>query len=163
MKILVVSDSHGSRELLNSIVLKHKDSIDLMIHLGDNLVDGIDVSRSFPTVAFLGVLGNCDYASMYADAHYEGSFLAEGVRIFYTHGHKYNVDYGIEFLALNAKLKGASIALYGHTHVAKICDSMGITVINPGSISRPRDNSGGSYAIIDIKDSKTSYKIYEVQ
>ena len=163
MKILVVSDSHGDRELLYSIVLKHKDSIDLVIHLGDNLIDGIDIMRSFPTVAFLGVLGNCDYASMYADAHFEGTFFAEGKRIFYTHGHKYNVDYGVEYLAQNAKLRNADIALFGHTHVSKVCECSTVTIINPGSISRPRDGSGGSYALIEIKDSNLTYKICEVQ
>ena len=41
----------------------------------------------------------------------------DGVKIFFTHGHAYQVGYGLEELEQTARDLGASIACYGHTHV----------------------------------------------
>lgn len=163
MNILVVSDSHGDTELLHDIISQNRAWCDLVIHLGDNLLDINEVMRDFPTVAKLGVLGNCDFASMYADAKYEGAFTAEKRRIFYTHGHKYNVNFGLEYLASTAKFNKADIALYGHTHVALCEEVSGVLVVNPGSISRPRDGSSGTYAKITVNEDKVDCKIIEVK
>ncbi|MBE6681512.1 MAG: metallophosphoesterase [Ruminococcaceae bacterium] len=163
MKILVVSDTHGDTELLYSIVSKYRANTDLVIHLGDNLKDINEVMRDFPTIAKLGVLGNCDFASMYLDPVSEGCFTAEKRRIFYTHGHKYHVDYGSERLAANAKYKGADIVLYGHTHVALCKEQNGVLVINPGSLSRPRDNTNGTYVRLEVSGSDVKYDIIEVE
>lgn len=163
MKILVVSDTHGAVELLHGIVSKHQMDTDLVIHLGDNLKDIGEVMRDFPTVAKLGVLGNCDFASMYLNPTAEGTFTAEGRRIFYTHGHKYNVDHGVEYLASTAKFNGCNIALYGHTHKSVVTEFLNVTVINPGSLSRPRDNSNGSYALLTIDGEDFKCEIIEVE
>lgn len=162
MKILVVSDTHGDTELLHDVIFRNHSGLDLAIHLGDNLKDFNEVMMEFPNIASLGVLGNCDFASMYADAKTEGCFTAENHRIFYTHGHKYNVSYGIEYLASNAKFNNCDIALYGHTHIGVISECSGVKVINPGSLSRPRDNSNGSYALLEIHGEKINCRIIEV-
>jgi len=39
----------------------------------------------------------------------------------------------------------------------------GVTVINPGSLSMPRDGSNGTYACIEILDEKTVCRIVEVE
>ena len=162
MKIIVLSDTHGNTELLRNVIFRNQVGLDLAIHLGDNLKDFNEVMIEFPYIASLGVLGNCDFASMYFDAKTEGCFCAEKRRIFYTHGHKYNVDHGVEYLSYNAKFNNCDIALYGHTHVGVITECSGVTVINPGSLSRPRDNSGGTYAILEICGDNLKCKILEV-
>lgn len=162
MNILVVSDSHGNTELLKDIISRNRAWCDLVIHLGDNMLDINEVIRDFSNIAHLGVLGNCDFASMYSNAKTEGSFTAEKRRIFYTHGHKYNVNHGLDLLAFTAKFNKADIALYGHTHVAFCEEINGVLVVNPGSISSPRDGSGGTYAKITIKEDKADCKIVEV-
>ena len=162
MKILVVSDTHGDVELLYDIVSKHRLGTDLVIHLGDNFPDAESVMRDFPTIAFLGTIGNCDFPFMCSNAKYEGSFGVEGKRIFYTHGHKYNVKYGLDYLVSNAKFKGCDIALYGHSHVSFAEEVNGVLVINPGSLSRPRDNTNGTYCLLEINDKNVEYKILEV-
>ena len=73
----------------------------------------------------------------------------EGVRIFYTHGHNYNVKYGTQRLSETAKANCYDIVLYGHTHIAKILYEDGIYIVNPGSCSSPRAGKA-SYAVIDI-------------
>ena len=163
MNILIFSDTHGDTEKMYDIVSKNRLKTDLVIHLGDYLKDAGEVMRNFSTIAFLGVLGNCDFASMYADAKHEAFFTAEKVRIFYTHGHKYNVNYGNEYLASNAKFNGCKIALYGHTHVALNEEINGVTVINPGSISSPRDGSCGTYAYLTVDGENFKCEILEVE
>lgn len=163
MKILVVSDTHGDVELLHDIVSKHRLSVDLVIHLGDNITDGNSVMADFPEVAFLGVKGNCDYYNLFSDSKYEGTFNADGRRIFYTHGHKYNVNFGVEYLVSNVKFNGCNVALFGHTHVGFAEEINGVLVINPGSLSRPRDATNGTYCILDISENSVNYKIVEVE
>ena len=162
MKFLIVSDTHGDVTALDELVKRYRAGVDLVIHLGDHLVDFNEVMRDFPTRAGIGVLGNCDFASMYLNARYEGSFSAEERRIFYSHGHKYNVKYGSEYIVSNAKLNKCDIVLYGHTHVRACEELNGVLVINPGSLSRPRDGERGSYAILTVNGKNASCEILEV-
>ena len=59
---------------------------------------------------------------------------AEQIKIYYCHGHRYSVKSGLDLLAQEAKRRGCEIALYGHTHEAKISVVDGVTLINPGSM-----------------------------
>ncbi len=162
MKILVVSDSHGNTELLHKVVSQNR-MCDLVIHLGDNASDGNEVMRDFPTIAFLNVTGNCDMGFVLNGVSSEGTFTAEDRRIFFTHGHKYNVNFGNDILVYQAKMKNADIALYGHTHVSFAQEKGGVLVINPGSISLPRNGSCGTYCILEICGKEVKYKICEVE
>ena len=41
--------------------------------------------------------------------------------------------------------------IFGHTHVSMVHQAVGVTVINPGSCSQPRDQDRrGAYAILDL-------------
>ncbi len=163
MKILVVSDTHRETSALSWLLKKFRGRVDLLLHLGDCVSDAQEVMKDFPTVAFLGVLGNCDYRSGIGNFAYEGSFSAENKRIFYTHGHKYNVNFGLEYLASNAKMNGADIVFYGHTHVSHAELLGNVLVINPGSLTNPRDGSKGTYAYVEIDRDNVKYKISEVE
>ena len=162
MNILVVSDTHRKTDTLYDVVAKYRSAIDLVIHLGDCYNDLQSVMVDFPTIASLSVLGNCDYNCFDASVKYEGTFKADQRRIFYTHGHKYNVKAGLEYLVFNAKIKDADIVLYGHTHIKQAVEKNGVLVINPGSLSSPRDNSKPSYALLEICGYDVSYDILEV-
>lgn len=162
MKILVFSDTHGELCSLRDIIRKNQADTDLVIHLGDHLKDLHSVMLDFPMIASLGVLGNCDYGWMYQNARYEGLFTAEKRRIFYTHGHKFNVKFGTDYIVSNAKFNKADVVLYGHSHVSLFEEKNGVTVINPGSLSFPRDNKNGSYAVLKITDDKLDCKILEI-
>ena len=50
-------------------------------------------------------------------------------------------------------------AVYGHTHRASVFEEEDIYFINPGSLSLPRDGSGGSYAIIRTSDERLDASI----
>jgi putative phosphoesterase len=44
------------------------------------------------------------------------------------------------------------VVIFGHTHVPMVHQANGVTVINPGSCSQPRDQDRrGSYAILDLE------------
>jgi putative phosphoesterase len=45
------------------------------------------------------------------------------------------------------------VVIVGHTHVPMVHQANGVTVINPGSCSQPRDQDRrGSYAILDVEN-----------
>lgn len=162
MKILVFSDTHGDVSEMSHIVSVNRYDTDLIIHLGDHLKDLQTVMLDYPMIASLGVLGNCDFASTYNGAKFEGTFTVDKRKIFYTHGHKYNVKYGHEYIVSNAKFNGADIVLYGHSHVSLCQEHGGVLVINPGSLSCPRDGSRGTYAVLEIKGSSVKCDIKEI-
>jgi putative phosphoesterase len=162
MKILVFSDTHGDVSSMHEIISRHRHDTDLVVHLGDHYKDLESVMLDFPQIAHLGVLGNCDFAFMSQNAKYEGAFTAENRRIFYTHGHKFNVKAGHEYIISNAKFNNADVVLYGHTHIACYEEKNGVVVINPGSLSSPRDGSGGTYAVIKNNGKELKCEIKEI-
>ena len=79
-------------------------------------------------------------------------FELEGITFFVTHGHHQYVNAGREYLANMAKEKGASIALYGHTHKLNAETVDGVLCINSGSTNFPRGTYAGTanYAVLEI-------------
>ena len=62
----------------------------------------------------------------------------------------------------NAKFNNADVVLYGHTHIACYEEKNGVVVINPGSLSSPRDGSSGTYAVIKINGKELKCEIKEI-
>lgn len=148
MLIAVVSDTHRDSYAVNK-VLKKIGNADVLIHLGDNVRDAVDLSQKFKGRTIY-VKGNCDFSpSMKAERVEE----IAGKKIFITHGHNFGVKFGLSRLRERAEFEGAHIALYGHTHVSSIVYEGGIWFINPGSAWEGRDGSE-SIAMIEIKEGK---------
>ena len=162
MKSLVVSDSHGYTSKMYDIISRKRGETDLVIHLGDHTKDIKEVSLDFPTIAFLGVRGNCDFL---ADDDFPGwrTFTYDGHKFFLTHGHMQCVKGdSLALLAAEAKRCGCDIALFGHTHISTHKEINGITVFNPGSISHPRGFTGETFGIITIDKGNVKFEIKEV-
>ena len=71
--------------------------------------------------------------------------------VFLTHGHRYQVNFGIQTLKEAALLRGADIAMYGHTHVPIINQGRDVTILNPGSLTLPRqDGFARTYILMEI-------------
>ncbi len=147
MRILVLSDCHGSLRNAEEAIERHPD-IKKVFYLGDGAEAIAELQGFYSDRNFYIVSGNCDPFSSFADS---GQTVIEGKRIFYTHGHRYSVKYGTQMLYEIAKNVGADLALYGHTHIAKeeYCD--GIYMINPGALSHSREGGPG-YAIVDVTE-----------
>lgn len=133
MKILIVSDTHGHNENLE-VVLSRVKPIDRVIHLGD--AEGAeDYIQAIAECPLDIVAGNNDFFSVLPR---ELEVELGGHKALLTHGHYYYVTVGLENLIEEATARGMDIVMFGHTHrpVIEIRDD--ITVINPGSLSYPR-------------------------
>lgn len=175
--ILAVSDSHSRPEILNAVLKEFGPKADALAFCGDGTEDlNQFITQSFipPVVAL--VHGNGDESSMELNVSRNSSraatikvpaavnFNAAGTNILVTHGHMFGVYYGTAGLENHAKETGASLVLYGHSHVADISYNDGFTFINPGSISLPRQGLPPSFALIKTsQNAKPECTFYEIK
>ncbi len=145
MRVLIMSDTHGIHTNLDK-VLELERPYEQIIHMGDieGDEDYIAAAAGCPLAA---VRGNNDYFSQLPQ---EQIIEVAGKRIFMTHGHYYYVAAGLEHLIREAKGRDADIVMFGHTHRPVIRKHGSLSVINPGSLSYPRqENHKPSYIIME--------------
>ncbi len=147
MKILVVSDTHGCTEYLRDVLIRYSARADMIIHLGDGEKDYNDLIKPNPIETYF-VRGNCDFASTAPECEL---IEAAGKKIFFTHGYRYSVKYGLSSLKSAARSHGADIVLFGHTHIAHSEYEDGLYIVNPGSLGWRSQSP--SFALIDIVSS----------
>jgi putative phosphoesterase len=148
MRIGVVSDTHRNKSSIEQ--LRDKISgLDMLIHLGDNVED-ISIIEKYYTGKIISVKGNCDFFNGIPTERIEEIC---GEKVFLTHGHRYDVKNSLLKLRGKALEIGATVVLYGHTHIGQIDFEEGIWYINPGSVSLPRDGDR-SFAIINIQEGR---------
>ena len=148
MRIGLLSDSHGNTMAIDKAV-EQAGKIDMWLHAGDMIEDAEYLSY-ITDAKVVNVAGNCDWFNHSAPG--EQLIEAAGHRILLTHGHSYDVKRGIGELRHRAEETGADIVVYGHSHVANIQQGE-ILVINPGSISRPRDGQPQSFMVLKLEGS----------
>ena len=159
MKILVISDIHGSGyygEKINEI--NERENPDEIILLGDLYYHGPrnNLSQEYNPMKVASILnslkdklsvvkGNCDAEVDEAISEFKfQDYISRdfnGKKFFFTHGHKYNIE--------NIPYIDFDIMVYGHIHQGFIQKKEQFIFANPGSISLPRCNSNHSYMIID--------------
>lgn len=149
-KLIVISDTHGSVKGISSIMSEIAEN-DYLIHLGDGASDVREARSLYPEKVYV-CGGNCDFFSMLP---LDGELEMEGIKIYYCHGHKFGVKSDLYALAAEAKRRGCDIALYGHTHMAKISEMDGVTLINPGTFRQPT-GMGGSYCYLVLHKGKAT-------
>lgn len=144
MKLVVFSDSHGSRSRLAAAKEMHPDA-DMFVFLGDGIRDAERVFDGCPF--FAAVCGNCDSSFLFCvlDVPEERMLDIDGCRILCMHGHKHGVKFSLEPLKQYAKGKNADLVLYGHTHIPLETRDGGTVLFNPGSVGQ------GSYGIVYIE------------
>ena len=142
MKLLVFSDSHGRRELLDRMLYNEPDCKEV-IFLGDGMKDVETVQEFYPDKKFTCVKGNNDWYCHKSGDTYK---YYDGVTLFACHGDIYDVRTTLSYIYKKASAVNATLALYGHTHVAKISKdpSTKVTAVNPGALC------DGKYCIIEI-------------
>lgn len=148
--VVVLSDTHGNAGGIEGLdnILSESDYI---IHLGDTSADGARIARKYPGKTYL-INGNCDAMRC---GENELVIEIEDIRIFATHGHLYSVKSNLSKLAKRAKELKCKLALYGHTHRAGEEETDGVTLINPGTLSR---YSRQSYCYLVINKDKAVAK-----
>ncbi|ASA25268.1 phosphodiesterase [Paenibacillus donghaensis] len=160
MKLMFISDIHGSLFWLErALEMLEEERPDQLVILGDFLYhgprnplpEGYDpqgVAARLNALAQMpiAVRGNCDAEvdQMLLQFPMMGDYvmlLHEGRRIYVTHGHGYSMEN-------LPQLAAGDVFIQGHTHLPVADVKEGIYVLNPGSISLPKENNPHSYAIL---------------
>jgi uncharacterized protein len=145
MKLLIVSDSHGSKNEIQELAEKYDGEVNAMIHCGDSELSADDNVLS----SYLTVRGNCDM-----DARLPEDLTEEvdGNTIMITHGHLYGIKMSLMKLRYRAEETGARFVFFGHSHTLGAEMDNGTLFLNPGSILLPRGRSERTYALVDTSE-----------
>lgn len=150
MRVLIVSDTHGLHANLDR-ALQEVGKIDMLIHMGDveggeHYIDAVlDCEKHI-------VAGNNDF---FSDLPREEEFYIGKMKVFITHGHHYYVSLDPVRITEEGRARHADIVMFGHTHRPYFSQEGGITVLNPGSLSYPRqEGRRGSYMVMEVERGK---------
>lgn len=156
MKILIVSDTHRRDHNLQR-VMELEGPVERVIHLGDIEETEGAIQRIVACPLDI-VCGNNDY---WGDLPKEKEIMIGRYQVLLTHGHYYYVSLDTKLLKSEARARGFQIAMYGHTHRPKIENENGLIVLNPGSLSYPRqEGRKPSYIIMKLdEDGEASFSL----
>lgn len=146
MRILVVSDTHRKNDAFLSIV-EAMEPFDAVIHCGD--VEGCEyvISEAAGCESFI-VAGNNDF---FSSLPREIETTIGKYKVLITHGHNYYVSMNYDFIKQDAVNRGFDLVFFGHTHKPVVDKDRNITLVNPGSLTYPRqDGRRPSFVIMDI-------------
>lgn len=150
MKVLIISDTHRFLGNLEA-ALREEGDIDLLIHLGDVEHQMADILQMVSCPVHM-IAGNNDF---FCNLPEEEEFEIAGYHVWTTHGHRYGVSYGLEELKDEARILGADIVMYGHTHRPYLEEEEDLITLNPGSMTYPRQRGGRpSYMVMTISEEK---------
>ena len=161
MKYMFASDIHGSayycRKMLEAF---EKEGAGRLVILGDLLYHGPrnDLPKEYAPKEVIAMLnarkdqiyavrGNCeaevDQMVLEFPVLADYCILAIDGKTFYaTHGHIYNKDN-------LPPIQNGDILIHGHTHVLKAEKMDGYTLLNPGSVSIPKEGNPPTYAVLE--------------
>ncbi|RXM74497.1 phosphodiesterase [Clostridium tetani] len=161
MKLFFISDIHGSSYYLEKVInIYEKEKADYLVILGDELYHGArnplpkeynpkkvaEILNKYKN-KIIAVRGNCDSEVDQMVLNYPimsdySIILYNNRRLFLTHGHIYNKN------NLHT-ISNGDVFIYGHTHVPLAERINNIFIINPGSITFPKENTPHCYGILE--------------
>ncbi|KNF07762.1 phosphodiesterase [Gottschalkia purinilytica] len=161
MKLFFMSDIHGSLHYVKEGIKSfEREKADYLIILGDTLYHGprnplpkdynpkevADILNKYKE-KIIAVRGNCDSEVDQMMIEYDmmsdySIVLYNNRRIYITHGHIYNKNNML-------KLTKGDVLIHGHTHVTVAEKYENIYILNPGSITLPKDNGPNSYGVLE--------------
>ena len=134
-----------------------REKPDQIIHLGDHEGDALRLRELLPNTPVLYVPGNCDPGS---DAPQTLKPVIDGVRFMVTHGHRYQVKFGLMRIGLAALEAEVQAVLFGHTHQPYTEWFENVLLFNPGTVG----GRGGTYGILETMHGViTNYRILRTQ
>lgn len=161
MKLMFASDIHGSAYYCRKMLEAYQaEEAGRLILLGDILYHGPrnDLPKEYAPKEVIAMLnpmkndicavrGNCeaevDQMVLDFPVMADYALILYGERNLYaTHGHIYNENN-------LPPLKNGDILIHGHTHVLKAEKREDYTLLNPGSVSIPKEENPPSYAILE--------------
>ena len=163
MKLLIASDIHGAagycRDLLTAW---DREGADRLLLLGDLLYHGPrnDLPPDYAPKEVIALLnarknqifcvrGNCDTEvdQMVLEFPVMADYCIlaiDGLTFYATHGHVYNENNLPPFCP-------GDILIHGHTHVLKAEQRENYILLNPGSVSIPKEGNPPTYAVLEDK------------
>ena len=150
MRVLIVSDTHRRVSILES-VMEEEYPFYMLVHCGDIEGDEEEIlSLAGENCPCYMVAGNND---IFSDLPRECFFNLAGRNVWVTHGHNYYVSMDTAIIKDEAISRGANIVMFGHTHRPLVQCEDGIYLINPGSMTYPRQaGRQASYIIMNIEE-----------
>ena len=161
MNIMIASDIHGSAYYCSKLMEAfEREGADRLLLLGDLLYHGPrnDLPRDYAPKEVLHMLnekkqkifcvrGNCDTEVDQMVLEFpilaDYAVIINGKRdIYATHGHIYNENN-------LPPIQEGDILIHGHTHVLKAEQKEGYVLLNPGSVSIPKEGNPPTYAIFE--------------
>ena len=158
MKLMFASDIHGSAYYCRKMIEAYQaEEAVRLILLGDILYHGPrnDLPKEYAPKEVIAMLnpmkqdicavrGNCEAEVLDFPVMADYCVILDKERTIYaTHGHIYNETN-------LPPLKEGDILIHGHTHVLKAEKREHYTLLNPGSVSIPKEGNPPSIAVIDI-------------
>lgn len=161
MKYMFASDIHGSAYYCRKMLEVYKqEKADRLVLLGDLLYHGPrnDLPKEYAPKEVISMLnahrkeiyavrGNCeaevDQTVLQFPVMADYCILAlEGKTLYATHGHIYNQDH-------LPPIQEGDVLIHGHTHVLKAQKMEGYVLLNPGSVSIPKEGNPPTYGILE--------------
>ena len=161
MKYMFASDIHGSAYYCRKMLEAYKlEKADRLVLLGDLLYHGPrnDLPKEYAPKEVISMLnahrreiyavrGNCeaevDQMVLEFPVMADYCILAlEGKTLYATHGHIYNQDH-------LPPIQEGDTLIHGHTHVLKAEKMDGYVLLNPGSVSIPKEGNPPTYGILE--------------
>ena len=152
MIIGVISDTHRNRGAVDrAFQFFQEKGAKQVFCLGDVCQDVRDRDIEYD-MEVVCVAGNMDFSSPFPTQRVHE---VDGIRFLLTHGHTFAVHYSHRHLIEEAKQNQCQVALYGHTHVPYIDIGSDVTILNPGSISLPRQEGfQKTFLLMEINEDK---------
>lgn len=161
MKLLIASDIHGSAYYCRKLLEAYEgEGAQRLLLLGDILYHGPrnDLPKGYSPKEVICMLnekkdqiyavrGNCEAEvdQMVLEFPVLADYmllLLENRAVYATHGHVYNEKN-------LPPMKEGDILLHGHTHVLRAEEKNGILILNPGSVSIPKEGNPPTYAVLE--------------
>ena len=161
MKYMFASDIHGSAYYCRKMLEAYdKEGASRLVLLGDILYHGPrnDLPREYAPKEVIAMLnerkteiyavrGNCEAEvdQMVLNFPVLADYCVlelEGRTFYATHGHVYNEEN-------LPPMKNGDIFMHGHTHVLRADKRENYTILNPGSVSIPKEGNIPTYAVLE--------------
>ena len=172
-RIGLISDTHAPERLskLPDTIFNALAGVDFIFHAGDvgELWVLDQLSRIAPVFA---VHGNDDSADSKRELPYQQVIVVKDQRILLTHSHFPNRDEELAFRQLDAwggkldrrsnwaKRAGATIMVYGHSHVPMIKLHDNVLIVNPGAVASGNYLSKQTLQSVAVLEMKVSNKVW---
>lgn len=137
MLVGIISDTHG---VLPGAAFDALSGVDHIIHAGDVGAELVltEMGAIAPVTAVAGNMDQGDLARMLPSV---ASVLLDGLRFVVAHK--------LPDLLRAEAARAADVLVSGHTHVLSISNSGPVLLLNPGSVTQPREGAGGTLLVLD--------------